>query len=83
MVRWMSPRPCATSTRPRQRCEGIVVLGSLGENQSLTADEKRELVAVTVATMLGACRCLPAPQKRARRWHAPLRVTLRSSASAG
>lgn len=32
---------------------GIVVLGSLGENQSLTADEKSELVAITVATIAG------------------------------
>jgi 4-hydroxy-tetrahydrodipicolinate synthase len=32
---------------------GIVILGSLGENQALTPDEKRELVAVTVATIAG------------------------------
>jgi len=32
---------------------GIVVLGSLGENQSLTADEKRTVVAAAAATVRG------------------------------
>ena len=37
----------------RSGVAGMVVLGSLGENQSLTADEKLALVAMTVSTIAG------------------------------
>ena len=57
----------------RDGVHGLVVLGTVGENNSLSPDEKRAVLKAAVETAGGRCRLLPAFPNLRRRMRSPMR----------
>ena len=61
--------------------DGLICIGTVGENYSLAPEEKRAVLAAVPRWWAAACRCSPASPRTRRRARPISRATPRRSAS--